>query len=49
VPGEDLILSGRFEHQDGSPIPKAAIHHVFLGDPPSNCGTCFDGQARLSA
>jgi hypothetical protein len=39
---DTLVLRGRFERQDGTPIPFAAVHDIFLGDPPSNCGTCFD-------
>jgi hypothetical protein len=38
----DLIIRGQFERPDGSPIPGAAVHKVFLGDPPSNVGTRFD-------
>jgi hypothetical protein len=39
---DDLVIRGRFEHLDGTPVVGAAVHQVFLGDPPSNCGTCFD-------
>lgn len=38
----ELTISGRFEHEDGTPIPGAAVHETFLGDPPTNCGTWFD-------
>src|SRR5919112_4407417 len=37
-----LVIAGRFEGRDGEPVSGAAVHAVFLGDPPSNCGTAFD-------
>jgi hypothetical protein len=37
-----LLLRGQFVDIDGAPIPGAAAYEVFLGDPPSNCGTTFD-------
>jgi hypothetical protein len=41
--GEDsLVIRGTFERPDGTSVANAAVHHVFLGDPPSNCGTSFD-------
>src|SRR5438477_3422317 len=43
----DLVIRGWFEHEDGSPVSGAAVHHVFLGDPPSNCGTYFDLEIAL--
>src|SRR5579872_6200288 len=40
--GDDFVLQGSFERPDGSAVAGAAVHRVFLGDPPSNCGTSFD-------
>jgi hypothetical protein len=40
--GDELVIRGKFEDQYGVPIGRAAVHRVFLGDPPSNCGTSFD-------
>ena len=37
-----LVIAGRFESRGGTPVSGAAVHAVFLGDPPSNCGTAFD-------
>src|SRR5258707_960548 len=40
--GNALTIRGTFEDQDGGPIAGAAVHELFLGDPPTNCGTKFD-------
>jgi hypothetical protein len=39
---DDLTIKGTFAAQDGSPIVNAAVHKVFIGAPPRNCGTSFD-------
>jgi hypothetical protein len=39
---DQLVIHGTFQHPDGTPIPGAAVRAVFLGDPPTNCGTVFD-------
>jgi hypothetical protein len=39
---DDLVIHGSFQDQNGVPIVGAAVHERFLGDPLSNCGTCFD-------
>jgi len=37
-----LIIAGCFERPDHMPVPGAAVHAIFLGDPPGNCGTVLD-------
>jgi hypothetical protein len=37
-----MIVAGRFERPDHTPVTGAAVHTVFLGDPPGNSGTAFD-------
>src|SRR5262245_56228282 len=37
-----LTIRGMFLDQDGRAIAGAAVHQVFLGDRPTNCGTKFD-------
>lgn len=41
-PADELVIRGRFENADGSPIVGAAVHECFLGAPPANCGTYID-------
>src|SRR5262245_53139208 len=43
-----LVIRGRFIDQTGNPIAGAAVHECFLGDPPSNCGTCFDLEKAVA-
>jgi hypothetical protein len=56
---DGLIITGRFERPDHMPVTGAAVHAIFLGDPPGNCGTALDlerspahtddrGQFRIS-
>jgi hypothetical protein len=37
-----LIIQGCFDRHAGSHIAGAAVHALFLGDPPRDCGTGFD-------
>jgi hypothetical protein len=39
---DGMIIEGRFERPDQTPVTGAAVHAIFLGDPPGNCGTVFD-------
>ena len=39
---DGMIVAGRFERPDHTPVTGAAVHAVFLGDPPANCGTVLD-------
>jgi hypothetical protein len=39
---DGMIIAGRFERPDHTPVTGAAVHAVFLGDPPANCGTALD-------
>ena len=39
---DGLIIEGRFERPDHMPVTGAAVHAIFLGDPPGNCGTVLD-------
>ncbi len=38
---DGLIIEGRFERPNHMPVSGAAVHAIFLGDPPSNFGTAF--------
>jgi hypothetical protein len=38
---DGMIITGRFERLDHMPVTGAAVHAVFLGDLPGNCGTVF--------
>jgi hypothetical protein len=37
-----MIIAGRFERPDHTPVTGAAVHAVFFGDAPANCGTVLD-------
>src|SRR2546423_12850513 len=37
-----LTIRGILADQNGDPIVGAAVHELFLGDPPTNCGTTFN-------
>lgn len=39
---DGMIIEGRFERPDQTPVTGAAVHAIFLGDPPGNCGTVLD-------
>jgi hypothetical protein len=45
---DDLVIHGSFQDANGVPIVGAAVHERFLGDPPSNIGTCFDLEKALA-
>src|SRR5262245_21552824 len=38
----ELTIRGTFKSQDGAPLVGAVVHELYLGDPPTNCGTAFD-------
>jgi Leucine Rich repeats (2 copies)/Leucine Rich repeat len=41
---DGMIIAGRYVRPDHAPVTGAAVHAVFLGDPPGNCGTVLDRE-----
>jgi hypothetical protein len=39
---DGMIIAGRLQRPDHTAVTGAAVHAVFLGDPPANCGTALD-------
>jgi hypothetical protein len=39
---DEMIIAGRFERPDHTPVTGAAVDAIFLGDPPGGCGTSLD-------